>query len=212
MEPPARLNFLILTADDNNRCPGPGRALPLRRTAEDIKKHAMGLYKRSEMDSESSDSDAVARPPPLAFRCKSTTCLPQQYVASTLRIAQQLDQARRRDNALRRIGIWRRECERLVRVARARRKAVVSNEFDKAVKLWCNTHSGDIADSDLDWTTSRLFRLFCFLHPEASIMGGRNAVIKAVQKCRAMEGAEPGVDTVVTPATLLDLSDGDYGW
>ena len=218
MQPPARLNFLVLTAEDetsvfhgNNPAPSPGRALPLRRSAEDIEKTKNRV---DGVGSDSSDSDTPPerRPTPRVFRCKPTTCLPQQYVANTLRIAQQLDQARRRVNAIRRIQIWRRECQRLVQVARARRKAVVSNEFDKSVQHWCNTHSGEFGSSDLDWASRRLRRLFCFLHPKTSVADATNAVAKSVMKCRQTKDAEHAADPDVGSASLFDNADGDCSW
>ena len=216
MQPPARLNFLVLTADDktsafhaNTPGPSPGRALPLRRSAEDIQKARSRV---KDVDSDGSDSDTPERrPPPRAFRCDPTTCLPQQYVANTLRIAQQLDQARRRRHAIRRIAVWRKECERLVREARARRKAVVSKEFEKSVQHWCDTHSGEFS-ADLDWSSRRMCRLFHFVHPKASVKDTSGAVAAAIAKCRENNNAGHAADPDVGSAALFGAADGDCSW
>ena len=134
------------------------------------------------------------------------TCLPRQYVGSTLRIAQQLDLLRRRDAAIHRVARLRVECARLVHAARARRTAVVSREFDRAVEHWCQTHSGGEAfgAGPLDWTSRRLLRLFLYVHPRASVAAATHAVVKAVNKWR-----QKGV--VVEPhVTLFDTADADW--
>ena len=196
---PARLNFLILAADDGPPTPT-GQGFPPR---------SLGLP-RTVGPRPSLQKAAAA-----AFSCGGSVArLPQQYVASTLRIAEQCELRDRRRAAARRLA-------RVREYARSRGAELVQQKreaaFRRRVGEWCVAHPVGEFLVDLDDSSARLGRSWRRMWPardqraRAELPRVQQEVSAAVEMCRRGWVAEPEEESVAVGG-MFGGAAADDGW